>query len=145
MTDDFKISIEKIQEFQKMSVIENWPGQEFDFASENKEEIITSIKKAFNHNSEEQSGFYAIFKDSECLYIGVGKPVWLRIKSHYYACGHGNETNKRWRDFFHAHKGKVKIYWLAFDIISNPKLGSKIRLVLESILEDRYKPKFLER
>ncbi|MGC4129725.1 MAG: hypothetical protein QM564_09255 [Bergeyella sp.] len=119
--------------------IENWKSFELDFSTDfqNKSQIIQKIKNQTGKNV----GFYAIFKDEDCLYIGIGRPIWSRLKSHYYASQEKDKA-KRWSDFFQKHKTNLKIYWKEFSCVDNPKIDDKTRLLIEAILTNEYEPEF---
>jgi hypothetical protein len=119
--------------------IENWKNFELDFSTDfqYKYQTIQMIKTQIGTNA----GFYAIFKEKNCLYIGIGRPIWSRLKSHYYA-SQGKDKAKRWSDFFQNHKTVLKVYWKEFSCVENSKIDDKTRLLIEAILTIEYEPEF---
>ncbi len=139
---NFELIGQHINNFKSQSNIKEWNSFELDFSIplSKKSKVENQIKKQIP-NYKELSGFYAIFKNDECLYIGTGKQIWERIKSHYRA-SQGKEKSKRWADFFGKHRDIVKIYWLEYDKLENTKQSQKLRELIENILELKYRPKF---
>jgi hypothetical protein len=131
-----------LEEFKPKLEIPKWENFELDFSTdfENRKQIIEKIKE----NLGEKIGFYSIYNENQCLYIGIGRPIWKRIKSHYYS-SQGKDKAKRWLDFFSENKGKLKIYWQEFSVSEDKKTDDKIRAIIENILENIYKPKFEEK
>jgi hypothetical protein len=103
---------------------------------ENKEVIVNRIKSEIGN----ASGFYAIYNE-DCLYIGIGRPIWKRIKSHYYS-SNGKDKAVKWVEFFKEHRDNLKIYWKEFSVSENKKIDDKVRLLIEAILTEKYDPKF---
>ncbi|MGV6827845.1 MAG: hypothetical protein ACWA45_00450 [Flavobacteriales bacterium] len=88
-------------------------------------------------------GFYSIFKNDQCLYIGKGRPIWKRIKDHYYASkSEINPKFKKWIEFFNQNQSNLTIFWTEFKGTENTKQGDKLREIIENILELKYEPKF---
>lgn len=116
-----------------------WKSFELNFAEnfETKKVITEKIKSEIGNIS----GFYAIYDDKECLYIGIGRPIWNRIKSHYYSSQEKDKAIK-WVNFFKEHKRNLKIYWKEFTASENKKIDDKVRLLIEAIITERYNPKF---
>jgi hypothetical protein len=140
--ENFAVVGEEVINFRKYSEIENWQNFELEFETElsEKNKVIDKIKTEIP-NFATLNGIYSIFDKAECLYIGVGRPIWSRIKSHYKASQKENKA-KRWSDFFSLHKKTLTIYWIQFDNIENKIIGDKARILVESILQEKYKPKF---
>lgn len=95
MTDTnkkFKNIILALTKIQNDLIIENWDSFQLDFSKyfEKRDQIIQKIKT----HTENKSGFYSIFQNKDCLYIGIGRPLWSRIKCHYYA-SQGKDRAKR--------------------------------------------------
>ena len=133
---------EEILNFKANSEIENWKSFVLDFSTNynNRDEISLKIK-ANIENYMNISGFYAIFHEDKCLYIGIGKRIWERIYSHYKS-SQKEDKAKKWSDFFSKYKYNVKIYWLEFDKFENSKQSQKLREIIENTLEMRHKPLF---
>lgn len=89
-------------------------------------------------NVGKKNGLYVYEKDGETLYVGKGKPLFKRIRSHYeesYREINGDANSKAWYEFFSSHQGKVKIYWKELE-------GEQIRTIIEQMLDYLLKPKF---
>ena len=131
-----------IQQFEQDANIFQWNSFRLDFSTtyENKENIIAIIKNNIP-DYKFQNGLYAIFDGSECLYIGIGRPVWSRIKSHYKAAK-GKESAKRWVQFFSKYQKPLTIYWKVLDSFENDQLGDRVRELIEHILQAKYLPIF---
>lgn len=139
---EFENTGNEIINFSKYSEIENWQNFELKFGTEFSEnKNISELIKSSIPNFENVNGIYSIFDKTECLYIGVGRPIWKRIKSHYFASQKVDKA-KRWSDFFSQYKKTLIIYWIQFDNIENKIIGDKTRILVESILQEKYKPKF---
>jgi len=139
---EFENTGNEIINFSKYSEIENWQNFELKFETEFSEnKNISELIKSNIPNFEKVNGIYSIFDKTECLYIGVGRPIWKRIKSHYFASQKVDKA-KRWSDFFSQHKKPLIFYWIQFDNIENKIIGDKARILVESILQEKYKPKF---
>ncbi len=133
-----------IQQFEQDANILQWNSFRLDFATayENKETVIAIIKNnipdyKFLH------GLYAIFDGPECLYIGVGRPIWRRIKSHYKAAK-GKDSATRWVQFFSQYQKPLTIYWKTLDGFEDDRVGDRVRELIEHILQARYLPLFEE-
>ena len=62
---------------------------------------------------ERISGVYLYERKGEVLYIGKGKPIFNRIKSHYiesYREVGGDTQDKKWHRFFSKYNGPVTAY-----------------------------------
>ena len=130
-------------EFIKKLEINNWNSFDLDFSVklENKK-INHDIIKLNIDNFKEKNGLYAIFDGNTCLYIGVGRPIWQRIKSHYHSSQRPeNEKSKDWSDFFSQYQKKLKIYWLQINIAKDNKINDHFSETLESIIKSIYNPK----
>lgn len=135
----------KIKNFKEHADIKKWKSFELDFSTrfENKVKVIESIKKEIP-NYKSTTGFYSIFKDSKCLYIGIGRPIWSRLKSHYFESQPQSKIRKgkKWFNFFRKYQTNLTIYWLEYQGTENKKQGDKLRALIENILELEYKPEF---
>lgn len=145
--DEFDPNIfEKISVVMDMSKehldIEEWDNFELDFSTpkENADEIYQLIKRNIK-NYNNLSGIYAIFDGEKCLYIGKGKCIWERIKSHYKAAK-GLDKAVRWAKFFKQYQKKVKVYWIEYRNLENETLDDKLRELFEHILQIKYDPVF---
>jgi hypothetical protein len=135
--DSIISELEKVK--QNLNITE-WQSFELDFSNkfENRKEITQALQ---TNIGKETSGFYSIFDKDKCLYIGIGRPIWKRIKSHYYAT---NEKDKaeRWVNFFITKKATLTIYWKDFSISERTKIDDKTRQLIEVILTEKYNPEF---
>jgi hypothetical protein len=134
----------EILNFKKRAEIKKWNSFELDFSTsfENKDQIIGTIKKEIP-NYRTTTGFYSIFKNDQCLYIGIGRPIWKRIKDHYYASKSKiNPKFNKWIEFFDQNQSKLTIYWTEFKGTENNKQSDKLREIIENILELKYEPEF---
>ncbi|TAF44405.1 MAG: hypothetical protein EAZ64_06995 [Sphingobacteriales bacterium] len=140
--ENFAVVGEEIMNFNIYSEIENWQNFELKFETKLSEKhMVIDIIKSEIPNFVKLNGIYSIFDKTECLYIGVGRPIWSRIKSHYTA-SQKEDKAKRWSDFFSQYKRTLTVYWIQFDNIENKIIGDKARILVESILQEKYKPKF---
>ncbi len=135
----FKTIYVGLKQIENDLEIKNWKNFKLDFSTDfqNKQYIIQEIKNQIGKNA----GFYAVYNDENCLYIGIGRPIWSRLKSHYYA-SQGKDKAKRWSDFFQKYKTNLTIYWKEFNCVENPKIDDKARLLVEAILTNEYEPEF---
>ena len=134
----------EILNFKQNAEIKKWNSFELDFSTsfENKNQVIENIKQNIT-DYKTTTGFYSIFKNDKCLYIGIGRPIWKRIKDHYYASKTKiNPKFNKWIEFFDQNQSKLTIYWTEFTGSENKKQGDKLREVIENILELKYKPEF---
>ncbi len=133
-----------IQQFEQDADILQWSSFQLDFATayEDKQNIIANIKNNIP-DYKFQNGLYAIFDGSKCLYIGIGRPIWSRIKSHYNAAK-GKDSAIRWVQFFSQYQKPLNVYWKSLDGFENDRVGDRVRELIEHILQDRYKPRFEE-
>ena len=140
----FEDITKSILAFEEHSDICKWDSFEIDFGIpfENKESLISAIKKSMAPHNK-QIGIYAIFHGEERLYIGIGRPIWRRIKAHYYA-SKGKDTAKKWIDFFSNFQKPLTIYWKSFEGHESPILGDRVRELIEHILQHKYPTKFSE-
>lgn len=129
--------INNLSFFKNDMNIRNWDKLELDFSSPNLKSIVKVIKEKIGN----KTGFYAIFDEEECLYIGIGRPVWKRVKSHYYS-SQGLEKVLRWSMFFQANKKRLTIYHKEFYYCENKRVEDSLKRLIESVLEQEYKPKF---
>lgn len=131
-----------LEKFKPNLEITKWKNFKIDFSTdfENRKQVVETIKEEL----QEKQGFYSIFNGKECLYIGIGRPIWKRIKSHYYS-SQGKDKAKKWLDFFSQNKIQLTIYWHEFSISENKKTDDKIRSLIENVLENIYRPKFEEK
>lgn len=138
--NEFESIADGILKFKEKSDIEKeWNSFHLNFSTpfECKKEIYNKI----NQEIGKTAGLYSIFDGKDCLYIGTGKNIADRIKSHYKAA-QGKDNAKRWNEFFRENNGINTIYWTEFNIGQNQKQSHKIREIIENILEIKYKPKF---
>ena len=70
-------------------------------------------------------GLYAYKQGSELLYVGKGRPIFNRLKSHYresYEPVPGDTKDQRWHRFFSAHTGDITIYWISVEDETSRKI-----------------------
>lgn len=76
------------------------------------------------------------------IYIGKGKPIFRRIRSHYKATlKKGHEKAPAWRYFFELINSEITLYWFEVDH-ADLFLGEQYREALERLLQIKYKPLF---
>jgi hypothetical protein len=119
--------------------IENWKSFELDFSRDFQER--KSIRTKIAEEVGNAEGFYAIF-DEKCLYIGIGRPIKNRIKSHYYA-SQEKDTAEKWVNFFKQYKKTLTIYWKEFSPMNHPNTDDAIRIYIEAVLTQKYIPEFV--
>lgn len=130
--------IRALAEFKpQLDILNTWEKIELDFSCSDIDKNRKIIKSFFN----DKIGFYAIFDMNECLYIGIGRPIWKRIYSHYKAAN-GFEKQQRWSDFFQSYRKSLSVYYQEFKVSATTRLDDKIRMLLESILEAKFEPAF---
>jgi len=127
---------------QELLEIEKWDNFELDFSTptENKKEIYQLIKNSIK-NHKNLTGIYAIFDEEKCLYIGKGKRIWERIKSHYNAAK-GLDKTIRWAEFFKQYQKIITVYWIEYRNLEDETLDDKLRELFEHILQVKYDPAF---
>ena len=84
------------------------------------------------------SGVYLYERRGEVLYIGKGKPIFNRLKSHYiesYREVGGDTKDKKWHRFFSKYNGPVTAY------VSEIRREAD-RKIVEMILQEFHKPVF---
>ncbi len=83
-------------------------------------------------------GLYAYKREDELLYVGKGKPIFNRLKSHYresYEPVPGDTKDQRWHRFFSAYAGDLTIYWISIE-------DETTRKILELALHAHSQPVF---
>ncbi|WP_293301187.1 hypothetical protein, partial [Pedobacter sp. UBA4863] len=105
--DYYKDLFRRLNSFENTLEISEWSSFNLDFSNSNKKLIYSKIDNEIGYTD----GFYAIFYNKKCLYIGIGKNVATRIKSHYKG-SLGEEKEERWSDFFQRIKKEVTVYYL---------------------------------
>lgn len=96
------------------------------------------IYRLVKDNVLNKCGLYVYTKNKKILYIGKGKPLFNRIKDHYwlsYKELSGDNKNKTWHKFFSSHLGRLKVYWKELE-------GEEERIIFEKILIYLLKPEF---
>lgn len=122
--------------------IEMWENFVVDFSTpfDKKDSVISLIKQNIpNHKT--MTGIYAIFDGKTCLYIGVGRPIWSRLKCHYNA-SQGKDQAKNWVGFFSQYKKPLRIFWLEYNEINDTIIGDQTRILIEHLLQHIYLPMF---
>lgn len=122
--------------------IKRWRSFELDFSTpvEDKNTIFQHIKNNIG-DFNNVTGIYAIFDKDICLYIGKGKPVWSRLKSHFIAAK-GLDKAERWTNFFMQYQKVLAISWIDYANLHDPGLDDKLRELFEHILQQKYQPLF---
>jgi hypothetical protein len=75
--------------------------------------VISLIDQFCRRQNERISGVYLYVRNGEVLYIGKGKPIFKRIKSHYiesYREVGGDTQDKKWHRFFSKYNGPITVY-----------------------------------
>lgn len=136
--NEFDKVVNTLIEFKpQLDILNTWVKIDLDFSCSDTKQYLEIIKSAFT----DKIGFYAIFDSNKCLYIGIGRPIWKRIYSHYKAAN-GFEKQIRWSEFFQSHRKNLHIYYQEFTASNTTRLDDKIRMLIESILEQEYRPTF---
>ena len=119
--------------------VNTWKCFEIDFSVpfSKRKDVFRTVQ----NNIGTTVGLYAIFDGETCLYIGKGKLVAQRIKSHYKA-SQGEIKHPRWVEFFEQYSKKLIIYWTEYGGLSSDSLDDKLRHVIEVILQEEYEPLF---
>jgi excinuclease UvrABC nuclease subunit len=97
------------------------------------------VKEYIKSFTKSKNGIY-IYKDSgdNILYIGKAKPLTDRIYHHFketFVQQSGDRSGK-WFRFFNYYQGILTVYWKEIE-------DEAVRVFIESILTDKYQPKFL--
>lgn len=130
--------IDKLISIKDDMDIMKWEKFELDFSSPD----LKNTAKEIHNKIGEKNGFYAIFDANRCLYIGIGRPIWKRIKSHYRAA-QGLEKVLRWSLFFQENKKALTVYYKEFLLTDvTPRVEDKLKMLIEAVLEQKYRPKF---
>jgi len=88
------------------------------------------------------NGIYAIYNEEwGCLYIGKGKPIYGRLKSHYKATM-GHDNSGAWNQFFKYFNKDLTAYWHEVDDHESKDVGEVRRKIIERILQMKYNPIF---
>lgn len=142
ITKALKKIISEVEVSKNEFDILTWKNFEIDFSEnfENKKLISEKLKTELDNNS----GFYAIYDGDKCLYIGIGRPIWKRINLHYFA-SQGKDKAEKWVKFFKENRKTLRVYWKEFSCSEENKIDDKARQLIESILTEKYKPKFEEK
>ena len=131
-----------IRESQTHLDIQQWQSFVLDLSVEfdRRREIWAHIKDSIpNHKTT--NGLYAFFAGNDCLYIGKGRPIWRRVKSHYHSSHHSDKAH-RWVEFFSQHQTKVTVYWLDYSPFEEHSIDDQLRGNLEFFLQRKYQPLF---
>jgi len=89
-------------------------------------------------NGQLINGLYLYKRNDEIIYIGKGKPIYNRIKSHYresFQEVSGDTKLKTWHKFFSAYLGNLKLYIIEIK-------EEKDRKIIELMLQKIYQPSF---
>jgi hypothetical protein len=103
-----------------------------------REIVFSNIDWFCSKQSVRISGVYLYERKGKVLYIGKGKPIFNRVKSHYiesYREVSGDTKDKRWHRFFSKYNGPVTVY------VSEIEREADRRIV-EMILQEYHKPVF---
>jgi hypothetical protein len=107
----------------------------------NEEKSVFSRIKNFCRKQDEQiSGVYLYERKGEVLYIGKGKPIFNRIKSHYiesYREVGGDTQDKKWHRFFSKYNGPITVYVSEIEREADRK-------IIEMILQEFHETIFSE-
>ena len=120
---------------------ENWKVFTINHCKPDTEEEIKKTHKYMDSHVKGINGIY-VYKNTngEVLYIGKGKPIINRLKSHYWrSFGEPRDPKDRsyhFTIFFSSNQGDVEIYYKELEDEDN-------RVLVENLLQRIYKPKFL--
>lgn len=96
------------------------------------------MKDYIYNQTGNKNGLY-VYKDQneQILYIGKGKPLKVRLYSHYCESFEvvKGDPKGRWFNFFSNHQGKLKVYWIELEDENN-------RRFVEATLSGFLTPKF---
>lgn len=137
------IDYQALLEKHKVFPIDAWDNFSFCHCEpkdeQAKNEQVDFLKRSLELcGTYKHDGIYAYKKGKMWLYIGKGKPIFNRLKSHYRESFQRIEKKtrgKRWIRFFTANRGALTIYWI-------PVKGETTRKILELALHEYYKPAF---
>jgi hypothetical protein len=91
---------------------------------------------------KKRNGLYAISsKEGDCLYIGKGKSIYGRLKSHYKATK-GHNKSGAWNQFFKHYNKDLIAFWHEVDDHASKDIGEEYRKIIELILQMKYEPIF---
>lgn len=104
--------------------------------NQGKKDDLNSIK---SHISGE-NGLYIYEKNKKIIYVGKGKPLFNRIKSHYLLAHQklsGDTKDNLWHKFWYSKRnlGRLKIYW-------KEQKEERIREIIEKMLHYTLNPTF---
>jgi hypothetical protein len=95
----------------------SWPSLQLDHeppGDRNEEKRVFSLIDNFCRKQGKRiSGVYLYERKGEVLYIGKGKPIFNRVKSHYnesYREVSGDTKTKKWHRFFSKYNGPITVY-----------------------------------
>ncbi|MDR7315336.1 hypothetical protein [Brevibacillus nitrificans] len=118
--------------------VPTWNMFEVDHQQPANMEDRTRIKDYFKNQTGNKNGLY-VYKDQneQILYIGKGKPLKVRLYSHYCESFElvKGDPKGRWFDFFSNHCGKLRVYWIELEDENN-------RRFVEATLSGVLNPKF---
>ena len=78
-----------------------------------KKRVFSRIDQFCRKQGERISGVYLYERKGDVLYIGKGKPIFNRVKSHYnesYREVSGDTKTKKWHRFFSKYNGPITVY-----------------------------------
>ena len=137
-----RIDYENLLKMHDVFPIENWNSFKFIHGgSEVEKDLNDKLKDELHHNpsTKRPKGLYAYKNhDGGFLYIGKGKPLFNRLKSHYRESliqKQEPKRAKRWYNFFSKYTGELTIYWIEVE-------DEGTRKILETALHARYNPSF---
>lgn len=84
------------------------------------------------------NGLYLYERNDEIIYVGKGKPIYNRIKSHYresFQEVSGDTKLKTWHKFFSKYSGFLKLYIIEIQEENDRK-------IIELMLQKIYDPTF---
>jgi hypothetical protein len=85
-----------------------------------------------------RDGVYVYNREGHYLYVGKGRPIFSRLKSHLresYEEVPGDTKDNRWHRFFSQHSGRVRVYWMEVEDEMDRRV---IELVLTKLLSPTF-------
>lgn len=117
----------------------SWPSLQLvhdppDDRNEEKQ-VFSLIDRHCRKQGVRISGVYLYERQGEVLYIGKGKPIFNRVKSHYIESFRevgGDTKDKRWHRFFSKYNGPITVYVFEIEREADRKI---VEIILQQIYE----------
>lgn len=137
----FSIEQNKYSDFLKSIKVlpfENWTSVEIEHSppsSKEKQKQFEDELQRFSKKSGKMiNGLYLYQQKDEILYVGKGKPIYNRIKSHYresFQQVPGDTKFNTWHNFFSTYSGSLKLYIIEIEEETDRRI---LELILQKIL-----------